>query len=77
MEFKVEFSDGNSYVLREYFNAGDADEFGVEVWDAVDQKCLHSVSGASFLEEDDDDAAEYNEKEIAFIENDCVENGII
>jgi hypothetical protein len=74
MEFKVEFSDGNTYVLREYFNAGDEEESGIEVWDAADQKCLHTVSGASFLDESDPDAEDYNAKEIVFIERDFFEN---
>jgi len=62
-----EFDNGDVCILREYFDADD-DEQGIEVWDEADTECLCYVPMAEFLDEDDPDAAEWNPKELAYIQ---------
>jgi hypothetical protein len=68
-EYKVTFSDCKEYILREYYDCEkDFNDYGIEVWDATDTKYLYAVSGASLLDSEDEDAPEYNQKEIEYIE---------
>ena len=68
MEYKVKFSDGTDYELREYFDCEGEYETSIEVWDPVNLVCVYEVPGASFLDEDDEDAPLYNAIELNYIE---------
>ena len=68
-EYKVTFSDGNDYILREYYDCDDYDDnIGIEIWDLEGRECLCAAPGASFLDLADPDATEYNAKELLYIE---------
>ncbi|MCL2313089.1 MAG: phage portal protein [Firmicutes bacterium] len=67
-EYKVVFSDGETYILREYFDCDSDDDGGIEVWNDTNTKCLYAVSGVMLLDKDDPDAELHNEKMIEFIE---------
>jgi len=73
MERKVIFDNGDEYILRHYYNTEEG-EFGIEVWNIENKRCLCCIPGVEFLDDDDPDAAEWNEKELAFIQEEFFNN---
>ena len=75
LEYCVTFSNGDSYNLREVYENDTYYPRSMELWDGSNILCV--IPDVFFVDIDDEDAEEYNNRELVYIENYCINNEII
>ena len=75
LEYCVTFSNGKSYILREVYGDDTYYPSSMELWDGSNILC--EIPGVFFIDKDDEDAEEYNDRELAYIEQYCINKEIV